>query len=54
MTALLEQAGVEVAVYGHLHGPAHRGAFNGVHNGIRYALVAADYLQFRPLLIAEG
>lgn len=54
VTALLEQAGVEVAVYGHLHGPAHRGAFNGVHNGIRYALVAADYLQFRPLLIAEG
>lgn len=54
VTALLEQYGVEIAVYAHLHGRAHRGAFNGVHNGIRYVLAAADHLQFRPLLIAEA
>lgn len=54
VTALLERYGVEIAVYAHLHGPAHRSAFNGVHNGVRYALVSSDYLGFSPLLLAEA
>ena len=53
MTKLLEKYGVEIAVYAHLHGRAHRAAFIGEKNGVRYVFAAADYLQFQPLLIAE-
>ena len=53
VTALMERYGVETVVYGHLHGPSHRMAFIGEHNGVRYAFAAADYLDFRPLCIAE-
>jgi len=45
---LLEEAGVAVCVYGHLHGRDHRFAFQGERGGVRYQFVAADYLQFRP------
>ncbi|MHC4955985.1 MAG: metallophosphoesterase [Planctomycetota bacterium] len=45
---LLEEAGVEVCLYGHLHGRDQRFAFEGEKNGVRYQFVAADYLEFRP------
>lgn len=46
---LLEQFGVALCVYGHLHGaPAHRTAFEGVRGGVHYRLIACDHLRFRP------
>ena len=53
LTALLEQYHVETCVYAHLHGAAHKNAFLGEHHGITYQLASADYLDFKPLLIAE-
>lgn len=50
-TELLEQAGCTLAVYGHLHGAAHKSAFEGEQNGVAYRCVAADYLQFTPKLL---
>ena len=50
-TELLEQAGVQIAVYGHLHGEANRYAFEGEKNGVYYHCVAADKLNFTPKLI---
>lgn len=47
----LEAAGVQIAIYGHLHGDAHRNAFEGERNGIVYHCVAADKLDFAPKLI---
>ena len=47
-TEQLEQAGVTIAVYGHLHGDANRNAFEGERNGIVYHCVAADKLDFTP------
>ena len=47
-TELLEQAGVQIAVYGHLHGEANRYAFEGEKNGVVYHCVAADKLNFMP------
>lgn len=47
-TELLENAGCRLAVYGHLHGAAHRTAFEGEQNGVAYRCVAADYLRFVP------
>ncbi len=48
---LLEAAGVRLCVYGHLHGPNQRVAVEGEHRGVRYRLVAADALRFRPARI---
>lgn len=47
-TERLEDAGVQVAVYGHLHGEANRYAFEGEKNGVFYYCVAADKLDFTP------
>lgn len=52
-TERLEQAGVSIAVYGHLHGEANRYAFEGEKNGVVYHCVAADKLNFAPKLIFE-
>ena len=47
-TERLEDAGVQIVVYGHLHGDANRYAFEGERNGITYHCVAADKLDFAP------
>jgi hypothetical protein len=48
-SALLEEFGVAVCVYGHLHGRrAHKTAFEGERGGVRYHLIACDALDFRP------
>ncbi len=47
---LLEEFGVQLCVYGHLHGRrAHKTAFEGQRNGVRYHLIACDHLQFSPV-----
>lgn len=49
---LLEEFGVKMCVYGHLHGRrAHRTAFEGDRNGVRYHLIACDHLQFAPITV---
>lgn len=50
----LEEIGVELCVYGHLHGRDHASGFQGVHNGIRYYLASIDYTDCKPILLAEG
>lgn len=46
---LLKTYGVELCVYGHLHGNAHQVAVNEVVSGVELRLVACDYLDFSPL-----
>jgi predicted phosphohydrolase len=49
---LIEEAGVALCVYGHLHGRrAHRTAFEGERGGVMYRLIACDHLSFAPLLV---
>lgn len=50
-TDLMSEYEVSLCVYGHLHGVAHRYAFEGTLDGVRYQLVSADYLKFRPTLL---
>jgi predicted phosphohydrolase len=50
-TERMEAAGVQIVLYGHLHGEANRHAFEGERNGIVYHCVAADKLDFSPKLI---
>ena len=49
--ALLEEAGVEQCIYGHLHGRDHQYGFQGEAGGIRYWLTACDAIEFRPIEI---
>jgi uncharacterized protein len=48
---LIEEHGVALCVYGHLHGRhAHKTAVTGeVRAGVRYELIACDYLGFCPI-----
>jgi uncharacterized protein len=53
-TALLEEYGVKLCVYGHLHGAGIRSGFNGEHNGVRYQLTSCDALDFTPIQVWDG
>jgi predicted phosphohydrolase len=50
-TEILEEYGVALCVYGHLHGEPGRRALQGCYRGVFYQLVAADALGFRPWLV---
>ena len=50
---LMEQYGVTMCCYGHLHGPSHRLAVEGNYGNITYKLVAADFLGFQPEKICD-
>ena len=50
---MLTEYGVRLCCYGHLHGHSHKSGFEGVWGGVEYRLCAADYIGFRPVLIAE-
>lgn len=52
-TLLMEEYGVNIVLYGHLHGIAAGSAFEGERNGVQYHMVACDYLGFKPKLILE-
>ncbi len=48
---MIAEGGVDICVYGHLHGTAHRKAFEGDYNGTRFICAAADYVNFKPVRI---
>lgn len=50
----LEQYGVKLCLYGHLHGPSHRFAVNDLVGGTVYQLVSSDFLGFKPLRIPDA
>ena len=54
-SAILEAAGVDHCVFGHLHGLAPRAEqpLFGTRNGVAYHLASCDYLDFVPLEIAR-
>jgi predicted phosphohydrolase len=52
VTTELERAGVQLCVYGHLHGEAARGRCEGLIRGVHYRLVAADHVAFTPVQLA--
>ncbi|MCX7842045.1 MAG: metallophosphoesterase [Clostridia bacterium] len=48
---IMNRYGVKRCVYGHLHGEGFKNAVTGEVSGIKYNLVSADYLNFKPLKI---
>lgn len=51
---VMKNYGVEICVYGHLHGDLDFPPQEGLIDGINYYLVACDYLDFSPLMIKES
>jgi len=48
-TKLMQDYGVKICLYGHLHGDDQFRAIAGERDGIRYYFIAADFLAFAPL-----
>jgi len=48
---LMQRYGVRRCYYGHLHADSHKLAMEGLWDGIEYNLVAADYLNFKPVKV---
>ena len=48
---LLAKYEVRRCFYGHLHGDSHKLAMEGLWNGTEFRLVAADYVNFRPVTV---
>ena len=48
---LMADGGVDICVYGHLHGKAHKKAFEGEFGGTKFICSSADYVEFCPVKI---
>jgi predicted phosphohydrolase len=48
-SALLQEFGINICVFGHLHNLKKEAKLFGEEGGIRYVLTAADYLEFKPI-----
>lgn len=53
VSKLLEHYQVDICVFGHLHNVKKEFNLFGTHHGITYHLTAADFLNFKPLLISS-
>lgn len=50
-SAILEEYGIQICVFGHLHNVKKDRPLFGEVRGVKYHLTAADYLDFRPLRV---
>ena len=48
---MMAEGGVDICVYGHLHGKAHKKAFEGELGGTKFICSAADFVDFCPVKI---
>jgi len=53
MIELMHAHGVTDCWYGHIHGAGHAYAVTGERDGIRYHMVSADFIDFKPKLVME-
>jgi len=48
---LMAEGGIDICVYGHLHGKAHKKVFEGEFEGTKFVCASADYTGFDPVRI---
>lgn len=48
---IISDGGVDICVYGHLHGKAHKKAFEGEFGRTQFICSSADYVGFKPVKI---
>ena len=49
LSKIISSSGIDLCIYGHLHGKAHKKVFEGIKDGTEYKCVAADFLNFTPV-----
>ena len=49
--SMIAEGGVDICVYGHLHGRSHSKAFEGEFEGTRFICSSADFVGFKPVKI---
>ena len=49
---MMAEGGIDICVYGHLHGNGHRTAYEGEKNGTTYRCISSDFIGFKPLLLS--
>ncbi|MBQ6018156.1 MAG: metallophosphoesterase [Clostridiales bacterium] len=47
----MAQGGIDICVYGHLHGKSHKKAFEGDFEGTKFICTSADFVGFKPVKI---
>lgn len=52
-TRMLEEAGVTLCVYGHMHLSHGNRVFRGTHKGVAYEVVSCDFTRFAPRLLLD-
>ena len=48
---MISSGGIDICVYGHLHGKAHKKVFEGDFGGTRFICTSSDYVDFKPVRI---
>ncbi len=48
---MMAEGGIDICVYGHLHGKAHKKAFEGDFMGTRFVCSSADFVGFMPIRV---
>ena len=48
---MMAEGGIDICVYGHLHGRSHKKALEGDFEGMRLICASADYTGFKPVKI---
>ena len=46
---MMAEGGIDICVYGHLHGTAHKKAYEGEYKGMKLICSSADYVGFKPV-----
>ena len=52
-TDVFKEYDIKKVYYGHLHGKAIYDAIEGIYDGISYKCVAADQIQFKPIILTR-
>ncbi len=53
LSGRLEEEGIDICLFGHIHHPVPLYLSNPEIRGVRYVLTSSDQRQFRPLLVGE-
>ena len=52
-TDVIEEGGIDLCVYGHLHGHGHKNVIEEEGNGTLYRCISSDYVGFMPVRLDE-
>lgn len=51
---IMEEYGVDICIYGHLHSEGHKLIVENIVNGVQFYCVSSDYINFAPKKLFKG